>query len=47
MDIIIWFMIIVGVISGIISTGYLVIAMPVVFIWKVYRKFRYHMALYD
>lgn len=30
-----------------LSTAYLVLAMPVIFGWKVYRKFKYHIGLYD
>ena len=29
------------------STVYLVIAMPTIIIWKLYRKFRYHENLMD
>lgn len=47
MDILIWIMIIVGGVAGVLSTVYLVLAMPVIFIWKVYRKIKYHIALYD
>lgn len=47
MDIIIWIMMLVGGLAGILSTVYLVLAMPAVFIWKVYRKVKYHIALCD
>ncbi|MCI5873306.1 MAG: hypothetical protein PUJ55_11330 [Clostridiales bacterium] len=47
MDIIIWIMIIVGGVAGLLSTVYLVLAMPAIFIWKIYRKVKYHIALYD
>ena len=47
MDIIIWILMIIGGAAGILSTVYLVLAMPVIFLWKVYRKVRYHIALCD
>lgn len=47
MEIIIWIMMVVGGLAGILSTAYLVLAMPAVFIWKLYRKVKYHIALCD
>lgn len=47
MDILIWIMMIVGGAAGLLSTAYLVVAMPAVFIWKVYRKIKYRIALCD
>ena len=39
MNILIWILMIVGGAAGMLSTAYLVLAMPVIFGWKVYRKF--------
>lgn len=47
MNILIWILMIIGGAAGIVSTVYLVLAMPVIFVWKVYRKVRYHIALTD
>ncbi len=47
MDIIIWIMMIVGGAAGALSTVYLVLAMPVILVWKVYRKVKYKIALCD
>lgn len=47
MNILIWLMMIIGGAAGIFSTVYLVLAMPLIFIWKVYRKVKYNIALYD
>ena len=37
MNILIWILMIVGGAAGMLSTAYLVLAMPVIFGWKVYR----------
>lgn len=42
MNILIWILMIVGGAAGMLSTAYLVLAMPVIFGWKVYRKLKYH-----
>lgn len=47
MNIITWIMIIVGGLTGILSCLYLVAAMPILIVWKIYRKIRYHIAIYD
>lgn len=47
MDILIWVLMIIGGAAGIFSTVYLVLAMPVIFLWKVYRRVRYHIAICD
>lgn len=47
MDIVIWILMIVGGAAGLLSTLYLVLAMPAIFIWKVYRKVKYNIALCD
>ena len=47
MKIIIWIMIILGGSVGILSTLYLTFAMPVIFVWKLYRKMKYHIGMYD
>lgn len=47
MNILIWILMIVGGAAGMLATAYLVLAMPVIFGWKVYRKFKYHIGLYD
>ena len=46
MNILIWILMIVGGAAGMLSTAYLVLAMPVIFGWKVYRKLKYHIGLY-
>lgn len=47
MNILIWILMIVGGAAGMLSTAYLVLAMLVIFGWKVYRKLKYHIGLYD
>lgn len=47
MDILIYALMIIGGVAGILSTVYLVLAMPILFGWKVYRKLRYNIALFD
>lgn len=47
MDILIWILMIIGGAAGILSTVYLVLAMPIIFLWKVYRRVRYHIAICD
>lgn len=47
MNILIWILMIVGGAAGMLSTAYLVLAMPVTFGGKVYRKLKYHIGLYD
>lgn len=38
---------ILGGVVGFLATGYLVLAMPVLIVWKIYRKVRYGISLYD
>lgn len=47
MNIIVWIMIFIGGLTGILSCLYLVVAMPVLIVWKMYRRIRYHISLYD
>lgn len=42
MDFIIMLVAIIGIAAGLISTAYLVISLPVVIIWKIYRKIRFN-----
>lgn len=46
MNILMWIIIIVGGGVGIISTLYMVLSIPAVLVWKVYRKIRYKKSLY-
>ena len=41
MNIGVWIMIIVGGTAGVLSTLYLFLSMPVLLIWKIYRKIRH------
>ncbi len=47
MNIFIWILMIVGGTAGLLSTLYLLAAMPVIFGWKVYRSIKYRMSLFD
>lgn len=47
MNIVTWIMIIVGGLAGVLSCLYLMVGMPVLIVWKIYRKIRYHIAIYD
>ena len=47
MQILIWVMMIVGGAAGLLSTAYLVLAMPISLVWKIFRKVRYHIAICD
>ena len=47
MNIFIWIMIILGGGAGILSCAYLVLAMPVLLVWKICRKVKYHIGLYE
>ena len=46
MDILMWIVIIVGGGVGIISTLYMVLSIPAVIVWKIYRKIRFKKSLY-
>ena len=37
MQILIWVMMIVGGAAGLLSTAYLVLAMPIILVWKIFR----------
>ncbi len=41
MDLIIMIVAIIGIAAGLISTAYLVISLPAVLIWKIYRRIRF------
>lgn len=41
MNLIIMIIAIVGIAVGLLSTAYLVISLPAVLIWKIYRKIRF------
>ncbi len=41
MDFLIMIIAIIGIAAGLISTAYLVVSLPVVIIWKIYRKIRF------
>ena len=41
MDFIIMIVAIIGIAAGLISTAYLVISLPAVLIWKIYRRIRF------
>lgn len=47
MNILIYVLMIIGGAAGFLSTVYLVLAMPILFGWKVYRKVKYNIALFD
>lgn len=47
MNILLYIVMLIGGAAGLFSTLYLVLAMPVLFLWKVYRKMKYKIALYD
>lgn len=46
MDFLMWIVIIVGGGVGIISTLYMVLSIPAVIVWKIYRKIAYGKSLY-
>lgn len=47
MDILIWVLMVIGGVAGLASTVYLVLAMPIIFGWKVYRKVKFGISLND
>lgn len=47
MNIAVLLMAIIGGAAGFLSTFYIVVAMPGLFIWKLYRKVKYNIPLYD
>ncbi|MGN0168956.1 MAG: hypothetical protein ACI4AB_13040 [Acetatifactor sp.] len=42
-----WLMIIIGGAAGLLSTLYIVVSIFAVIFYKIYRKMRYHISLYD
>lgn len=46
MNILMWIVIIVGGGVGIITTLYMVLSIPTVIVWKIYRKIRFKKSLY-
>lgn len=47
MNILIWILMIIGGTAGLASTLYLLVAMPVIFVWKMYRGIKYRISLFD
>lgn len=47
MNILIWILMIIGGAAGLVSTLYLLVSMPVIFGWKVYRSIKYRIGLFD
>ncbi len=46
MDILMWIVIILGGGLGIITSLYMLLSIPVVVVWKIYRKIRFKKSLY-
>ncbi|MGO5052633.1 hypothetical protein ACTQ6A_08970 [Lachnospiraceae bacterium LCP25S3_G4] len=40
-------LVIIGGVVGVATTLYLAFSLPAVLIWKLYRKFKYGLSLYD
>lgn len=47
MNIGIWLIIIVGGLAGIVSTLYMLLSIPAIIVWKIYRKVRYKTSLFS
>lgn len=47
MDILLWIVIIIGGGAGLLSCLYIVVSLFGTIIYKIYRKLKYHMSLYD
>lgn len=47
MNILIWILMIIGGTAGLASTLYLLVAMPTIIVWKVYRGVKYRISLFD
>lgn len=45
MDFLIMIIAVIGIAAGLISTVYLVISLPAVIVWKIYRTVRYKIPL--
>lgn len=41
MDFLIMIIAVIGIAAGLLSTAYLVISLPAVLIWKIYRRIRF------
>jgi len=42
-----WLLVIIGSIAGVGTTIYIIVSFIVVVAYKIYRKAKYHMSLYD
>lgn len=40
-------LVVVGGLVGVLSTGYMVISLIAVLVYKIYRSVKYHVSLYD
>lgn len=47
MNIFMWILIIIGGAAGALSTLYIIISLFVVLFFKIYRRIKYHISLYD
>ncbi|MGN0424948.1 MAG: hypothetical protein ACI4FY_06460 [Acetatifactor sp.] len=47
MNLLYWLLILIGVTAGALSTFYLVVSMIAVIVYKIYRKVKYGLSLYD
>lgn len=47
MDILLLVLAIIGGAAGILSSLYLFISMPIIIVWKFYRKKKYHISMFD
>lgn len=47
MNIFIWIMVIFGGLAGVAAGLYLTFSIPVIVVWKIYRKVKFKMSLYD
>ncbi|MBR5356917.1 MAG: hypothetical protein IK121_08360 [Lachnospiraceae bacterium] len=41
-----WIIIIIGGLAGVLSSGYLIVSLVVTIIYKIYRKIKYHEAIF-
>lgn len=47
MNILMWIVIVIGCLLGLVSSLYIVVSMIGMIGYKIYRKFKYNMSLYD
>lgn len=47
MNVLLYLLVFVGGGAGILSALYLTFAIPVVLVWKIYRKIKYRISLFD